>query len=106
MWHRIWRDLKIELYWMKKHLKRRWHLDTPVGVMGIIAILSGLALFVIIGQGLATMFRGAMPWVNGTNVSVVYWSSIWFAIKAGFVFLLFCSSLVFFFLFKMYYRRR
>lgn len=105
MWHRFVRELMIELYWMKKEMIRRWHLDTPVGVVGIIALLSGAALFMIIGQGIAKVIRGAIPWVAGSTVGAVYWSSIGFALKASFIFLLFCSSLIIFFLLKTYYRR-
>jgi len=105
MLHRLIRELRIEFYWMKKEMVRRWHLDTPVGVMGIIALLSGIALFMLIGQGIAKVIRGAIPWVAGSTVGAVYWSSIGFALKASFIFLLFCSSLIFFFLLKMYYRR-
>lgn len=105
MWHRLIRELRIETYWMKKEMIRRWHLDTPVGVVGIIALLSGVALFMIIGQGIAKVIRGAIPWVAGSTVGAVYWSSIGFALKASFIFLLFCSSLIVFSLLKTYYRR-
>jgi uncharacterized protein (DUF697 family) len=90
---------------MKKEMVRRWHLDTPVGVMGIIALLSGLALFVVIVQGIAKVIRGAIPWVAGSTVGAVYWSSIGFALKASFIFLIFCSSVIIFFLLKLYYHR-
>ena len=106
MWrHRLVRELKIESYWIKKEMIRRWHLDSPVGVVGIIALLSGVALFIIIGQGIAKIIRGAIPWVAGSSVGAVYWSSIGFAIKASFVFLLFCSSMVIFIFLRSYYRR-
>lgn len=105
MLHRFLRELRIEFYWMKKEMVRRWHLDTPVGVMGIIALLSGVALFVVIVQGIAKVIRGAIPWVAGSTVGAVYWSSIGFALKASFIFLIFCCSIIIFFLLKLYYHR-
>lgn len=105
MLHRFIRELRIEFYWMKKEMVRRWHLDTPVGVMGIIALLSGIALFVVIVQGIAKVIRGAIPWVAGSTVGTLYWSSIGFALKASFIFLVFCSSVIIFFLLKLYNRR-
>jgi hypothetical protein len=104
-WHRIVRELKIEIYWLKKEMTRRWHLDSPIGVMGIIVVLSGAALFIMIGQGIARIIRGSIPWVAGSTVGAVYWSSIGFAIKVSFTFLIFCVSIILFIFLKMNYRR-
>lgn len=104
-WHRLVRELKIEFYWVKKAMVRRWHLDSPIGVVGIIALLSGIGLFITIGQGIAKVIRGAIPWVAGSSVGALYWSSIAFAIKMSFVFLVFCASIVIFIYLKTSYRR-
>lgn len=105
MLNRLIRELRIELYWIKKEITRRWHLDTPIGVVGIITFISGLGLFLLIGQGIAKIFRAAIPWVNGTSVGTIYWSSIGFALKASFMFLLFSTSLVILLWLKLHYRR-
>lgn len=105
MLNRIVRELRIELYWMKKELTRRWRLDTPIGIVGVITVLSGLGLFFLIGQGIAKVFRGAIPWVTGTSVGTIYWSSIGFALKASFMFLLFSASLIILLWLKTHYRR-
>ncbi|HHY27064.1 MAG TPA: hypothetical protein GX523_10060 [Desulfitobacterium dehalogenans] len=105
MLNRFIRELRIEFYWMKKELTRRWHLDTPIGIVGVIAVLSGLGLFLLIGQGVAKIFRAAIPWVTGTSVSTMYWSSIGFALKVSFVFLVFATSLLLLLWLKTHYRR-
>lgn len=105
MLYRFWRELRIEIYWLKKELTRRWYLDTPLGVVGIIAVISGLALFILIAQGVAKIFRAAIPWVNGSAVGAIYWTSIGFALKVSFVFLLFCTSLIFLLWLKSRMRR-
>jgi hypothetical protein len=105
MLHRLIRELSIESYWLRKEIVRRWRLDTPVGVVGIIALVSGIALFMVTVQGIAKIIRGAIPWVAGHTVGTLYWSSLGFALKASFVFILFCSSLIFYFLLKMNYRK-
>ncbi|WP_041219178.1 hypothetical protein [Desulfitobacterium dichloroeliminans] len=104
MLNRLLRELRIELYWIKKVMIRRWRLDTPIGVVGIIALLSGLGLFLLIGQGIAKVFRAAIPWVAGTSVGTIYWSSIGFALKASSLFLLFSASLVVLLWLKTRYR--
>lgn len=100
MWRRWLRELTVGLYWLKKDLTLRWKLDTPAGVMGILAVTFGLIFLVIMAQGLATIFRSFIPWVSGARVGETYWASIWFAIKGSLVFLLFCTSVILFFLFK------
>lgn len=99
------REIRIELYWLKKDFFRRWKMDTPVGLVGIIAIISGLVLLVIMAQGIAEIVRGAIPWVAGSRVSTFYWSSFGYALKASFAFLIFCGSIILFFLLKLFYRR-
>ena len=105
MLNRFLREIRIELYWIKKELTRRWHLDTPLGVVGIITLISGLGLFLLIGQGIAKIFRAAIPWVTGTSVGTIYWSSIGFALKASFLFLLFSTSLLLLLWLKTRYRK-
>lgn len=105
MWRKIWQDLAIEFYWLKRDLLRHWRLDTPAGVTGIIAVISGITFMIIIWQGLATTFRHLVPWVAGSQVGQVYWSSVAFSLKASFVFLIFCTSLIFFILVKLSSKR-
>lgn len=105
MLNRLFRELRIEFYWVKKELTRRWHLDTPIGIVGVIVLLSGLGLFLLIGQGIAKIFRAAIPWVAGNSVSTIYWSSIGLALKVSFVFLVFATSLLLLFWLKTHYRR-
>lgn len=105
MWQRWLRELSVELYWLKKDIIRRWHLDTPVGVVGILALTSGLIFLVILGQGLASLFQNMIPWVAGSRAGEVYWSSVGFSIKASFVFLIFCCTLIVFILLKIFNHR-
>ena len=105
MWRRIFRELAIELYWMKKLMVRRWNLDTPTGVMGILVLISGLALLVIIAQGVTTIFQTFIPYVSGPRVGQAYWSSIGFGIKVSLTLLLFFSSLIVFIMLKLFRRR-
>lgn len=105
MLHYLIRELKIELYWLLRKAKRRWHLDTPTGVMGIIALFSGLALFIVLGQGIAIIIRTSIPWVKGSTVGALYWTSIGFALKASFIILLFVTSFILYLWLKFYYRR-
>jgi hypothetical protein len=105
MWGRWLRDLSVELYWMRRNIIRRWRLDTPTGVMGILTLISGLLLFVVIGNGISQIFRSFVPWVSGSRVGEVYWQSIGFGIKTSFIFLFFSGSLIIFFLLKLSRRR-
>lgn len=105
MWHRLMREVMVEFYWIKEELIRRWHLDTPIGLMGIIALFSGIILVILIGQGIATIVRGSIPWVAGSTVGALYWSSLGLALKVSLVFIIFCSSLILYMMLKYYNRR-
>lgn len=101
MWRRWIRDLSIELHWMRRNIIRRWRLDTPAVLMGIITLISGLVLFIVIGNGISQIFRSFVPWVSGSRVGEVYWQSIGFGIKTSFIFLCFIASLITFILLKL-----
>lgn len=105
MWRRILREIVIELYWVKKKILRYWQQRTPVGVMGILTIIFGLALFIIIAQGLARIYQLFIPYVSGVKIGQAYWSSIGFGIKTSFIFLLFLSSLIVFIMLRFFWRR-
>jgi len=105
MWRRLISDLSVELHWMKRDIIRRWRLDSSIGVMGILTLVSGLLLFIVIGDGIAHIFRAFVPLVSGSRVGEVYWQSIGFGIKASFIFLIFSSSLIFLLLLKFSERR-
>lgn len=105
MWERWIQDLRIELHWMRRKIIRRWRLDTPTRVMGILTLISALLLFIVIGIGISEIFRSFVPWVSGARVGEVYWQSIGFGIKTSFIFLIFCSSFITFFLLKLFGRR-
>ncbi|WP_425805744.1 hypothetical protein [Desulfitobacterium sp. Sab5] len=105
MLRRLIREINIELYWLKKDFARRWKMDTPVGLMGIIAIVTGFVLFVILIQGIAEIIRGTIPWVAGSRIAETYWSSIGYALKASLAFLAFSVSIILFFLMKLFYKR-
>ena len=105
MWGRWSRDLSVELHWMKRNFIRRWRLDTPTGIMGILTLISGLLLFVVIGSGISQIFRSFVPWVSGSRVGEVYWQSIGFGIKTSLIFLIFSGSLIIFFVLKLSGRR-
>jgi hypothetical protein len=105
MWGRWIRDLSVELHWMRRNIIRRWRLDTPTGVMGILTLISGVFLFVVIGNGISQIFRSFVPWVSGSRVGEVYWQSIGFGIKTSLIFLFFSGSLIIFFLLKWSGRR-
>ena len=100
MWSKWMRDLNVEFQWLKRNLVRRWKLDTPTGVMGILVIISALLLFTVIGSGIARIFRSLVPWVSGSRVEEIYWYSISFGIKVSFLFIIFSASLIVFFLHK------
>lgn len=105
MWRKWIRIFSLELEWMKRDMIRRWRLDTPIGVMGILLLTSGLLSFIVIGAGFAYIFRSFVPWVSGARVGEVYWYSLGFGIKASFLLLLFVGSLIMFCLFKLNERR-
>jgi hypothetical protein len=105
MWRRWIRGLGIELHWMRRNIIRRWRLDTPTRVMGIITLISGLLLFVVIGNGVSQIYRSFVPWISGSRVGEVYWQSIGFGIKTSFIFLIFSGSLIVFFVLKLSERR-
>ena len=105
MWGRWIRELNIELYWVRRNIVRRWRLDTSTGIMGMLTLISGLLLFVVIGNGISQIFRWFVPWVSGSRVGEVYWQSIGFGIKTSFIFLIFIGSLIIFFLLKLSGRR-
>lgn len=95
------RELKLEFLWMKRNLVRRWQLDTPTGIMGMLVVISALSLFVVIGSGIARIFRSLVPWVSGSRVEEIYWYSISFGIKTSLLFVIFSASLIIFFLHKI-----
>ncbi|EGW37331.1 MULTISPECIES: hypothetical protein [unclassified Desulfosporosinus] len=105
MWRRWINDLSVELHWMKRDIIRRWRLDTSTGIMGILTLISGLLLFVVIGDGIAHIFRLFVPFVSGTRIGEVYWQSIGFGIKISFIFMIFSGSLIILFLLKFFERR-
>lgn len=105
MWRRWISDLSVELHWMKRDIIRRWRLDTSTGVMGILTLISGLLLFIVIGDGIAHIFRSFVPLVSGSRVEEIYWQSIGFGIKTSFIFMIFSGSLIIFFLLKFSERR-
>lgn len=105
MWPRWIRDLRVELYWMKRDLSRRWRLDNPTGVVGILTLISGVLLLIVIGVGVAHAFRVSIPLVPGSRVEEIYWQSIGFGIRTSFLFLIFSGSVIVFFLLKFFDRR-
>ena len=105
MWRRWLRELSLELSWKKRNVIRRWKLDTPVVIMGIVTGISALLLLIVIGSGVSQIFRAFLPWVSGARVGEVYWQSIGFGIKTSFLFLVFSASLVIFFILKFSGRR-
>jgi len=105
MWGRLIRNLRIELYWMRRNIIRRWRLDTPIEVMGILTIISAILLIVVIGNGISQIFRSYVPWVSGSRVGEVYWQSIGFGIKTSLIFLIFSGSLIILCLHKLFGRR-
>jgi len=105
MWRRWISDLSVRLHWAKSDIMRRWRLDAHSGTVGILVLISGLLLFIIIGDAVAHAFRAVMPWVAGTQVSEIYWQSIGFGIKTSFLLLLFIGSLMLFLLLKFFDRQ-
>ncbi|SDI41994.1 hypothetical protein [Desulfosporosinus hippei] len=105
MWRKWARMVSLEMEWMKRDIIRRWRLDTPIGVMGILLLVSFILLFIVIGGGFAYIFRLFVPWVSGARVGDVYWYSLGLGIKVSFLLLLFIGSLVMFFLLKINERR-
>lgn len=104
MWRRWAREFTIEWHWLKKDIVRKWNLDTPVGVLGILVVIIGFALLTILAQGLSNFFRSAIPWVSGRNISTVYWQSIGFGVKTSFFFLLFCVAIITYIVLKVFDR--
>jgi hypothetical protein len=106
MWERIRRELLIEYYWWKRHNVKKRSLDSPLGLMGILFITSGIFLMVIIGQAFAAAFRNMIPVVSGTQVAGIYWASIYFAIKISVVFIIFVISMILILYFRFSGRKR
>lgn len=111
MWERIRREILIEYYWWRRHTGRRHvgkkrRMDSPLGLMGILLITSGIILLVIIGQAFAAMFRNMMLLVTGTSVAETYWSSIMFAFKMGLFLLIFISTFIAILYYKFFSRRK
>jgi hypothetical protein len=106
MWERIRRELLIEYYWWRRHTGKKRGLDSPVGVVGILLIISGIFLMTIIGQGFASLFRNMMPLVSGTQVAGAYWSSVIFALKVSIALMVFMISIVIFLFLKFSSNRR
>lgn len=98
---RGWLWFSRELYWLKQQLKWRWHLDTPLGLMGILAVVLGVGLLVTLGQALTGLFRNTIPWVAGSRISAVYWQSVAFGMKASILFVMFTVSLIVFVVLKL-----
>lgn len=94
MWERIRRQMLIEYYWWRRHSGKKSRLDSPLSVVGILFITSGIFLMIIIGQGFAALFRNMMPLVSGASIAGAYWSSVIFAIKISVVLLVFIVSLI------------
>lgn len=105
MWRKWLRDIEVEWHWLKRDLVRRWGLDTPVGIVGILAVISGLLFIIIVGEAVANIFRSMLPWLSGTRVSEIYWESLGLGFKISSLFLLFSGSLILFVLLKYFNRR-
>ena len=105
MWRRWISDLSVAFHWMKRDIICRWRLDTSTGVMGILTLISGLLLLVVIGDGIAHIFRSFVPFVSGSRVGEVYWQSIGFGIKTSLIFMIFVGSLIILLLLKLSERR-
>ncbi len=105
MWRRFFNELSIHLYWLKYDLIRKWRLDSPFGILGIIILVSGLFLLILIGEGVARYFRILLPWVAGAKVSDVYWTSLFFGLKFSIAFILFSGALIIFLVLKTQQRR-
>lgn len=105
MWQRWIRMFGMELQWIKRDIIRRWRLDTPTGVLGILLLVSAVLLLGVIGAGFAYIFRSFAPWVSGARVGEMYWYSIGFGLKASCLFILFVGSLIMYCLFKLSERR-
>lgn len=105
MWRRWLKDIKVEWHWIKRDMIRHWSLDTPVGIMGILTIISGLLFIIIVSDAVAHIFRSFVPWLSGSGVSYIYWKSLGFGLKISIVFLMFSGSLILYFLLKYSSRR-
>jgi len=105
MWGRWIRDWNVELQWMRRNIIRRWRLDTPTRIMGILTLISVLLLVAVIGNEISRISRSLVPLVPGSRVAEVYWQSIGFGIKTSFLLLIFSGSLITFFLLKLSRRR-
>jgi len=106
MWRRIRRELLFEYYWWKRQSGKKWSMDSPLGIMGILLITSGIIILLIIGQAFASVFRNMVPIVGGTQVAGVYWSSVVLAIKFSFAFLVFIVVIILIVLTRVSRRRK
>jgi len=105
MWQRIRRELLIEYYWWKRHSVKKWRMDSPSGIMGILFISSGIILMIIIGQAFAFIFRSMVPMVSGYQAAGVYWSSVVIALKFSIGLIIFFSLIILFIFIKFFKRR-
>lgn len=106
MWERIRREIFIEYYWWKRHSVKKRRADSPLGLMGILFIISGIFLMILIGQAFATMFRSMMPIVSGTQIAGAYWSSVFFALKVCIILIVLIVSMIGFLIYRFSKRRR
>jgi len=100
MWQRIRRELLIEYYWWRRHSRKKRYLDSSLGLMGILIIISGIAVMVFIGQAIAVIFRNMIPFVGGAQIAGVYWYSVTFALKMCLALLILFVSIIGFLIFK------
>lgn len=105
MWERIRRELLVEYYWWKRQNIKKKRSDSPIGIMGILLIVSGILIMVLFGQGIAAMLRSMIPVVNGTQIAGAYWSSVFFAVKITLALILLLISVAFYIVLKLFGRR-
>ena len=95
------RNLKFEFIPSKKYVNRNRHRDTGIKNLGILILALTLVAFYLVSSLFSQIFRAFTPWVPGTGVGTLYWQSMAFGLKAGFIFLLcICGILIFLFNFK------
>lgn len=105
MWERIRRELLVEYYWWKRQNIKKKHLDSPISIVGILLLVSGIILMILLGQGIAAMLRSMIPIIGGTQIAGAYWTSVFLAFKISLVLILLLVSAVVYFVLKIFGRR-
>lgn len=105
MWRRNFYGYRPDWYRLKQDIMKRLRLNTSTGLIGMVMGIAGIMLLTTLVMGFAKVYRNMFLWVSGSRVNEVYWESIRFGLQAGVFLLLFCGSVIIYFIVKGNSRR-